>query len=161
MILGGAGRNSREGKAIRETNGKALMEWAFANFSTVYAQHFPLHVPAIPVLGAKQAADKTAFIPLLADAAGHNAAFTVPLREKNGLQQKHGDIYSRILLPTVFYAPIAAGQKIGRVQFVRQTGGDDQILAEFPLITDRAVEQDSMLRLKYDSLAFKFRQLFR
>lgn len=161
VILGGAGRNSREGKAIRETNGKALMEWAFANFSTVYAQHFPLHVPAIPVLGAKQAADKTAFIPLLADAAGNNAAFTVPLREKNGLQQKHDDIYSRILLPTVFYAPIAAGQKIGRVQFVRQTGGDDQILAEFPLITDRAVEQDSMLRLKYDSLAFKFRQLFR
>ena len=159
VILGGAGRSSREGKAIREKNGKALMEWAFTHFFTVNAQDFPLSASAIPVLGAKKQSDKTAFIPLLADPTGNSAAFTIPLSE-NGLTSGNA-VYSRVLLPAVFYAPIAAGQKLGKVQFLRQTDTHEQLLAEYPLIADRTVEQESTLRLKYDSLTFKLWRLFR
>ena len=159
VILGGAGRSSREGKAIREKNGKALMEWAFTHFFTVNAQDFSLSASAIPVLGAKKKADKTAFIPLLTDPTGNSTAFTIPLSE-NGLPSGNA-VYSRVLLPAVFYAPIAAGQKLGKVQFLRQIDTHEQLLAEYPLIADRTVEQESTLRLKYDSLTFKLRRLFR
>lgn len=53
VILGGAGKSMAEGKALREENCSILMEWAFAHFSTRYAQNFPLDIPAIPVVGQK------------------------------------------------------------------------------------------------------------
>ena len=64
VILGGAGKNMAEGKALREENCSILMEWAFAHFSTRYAQNFPLDIPAIPVVGAKEQANRTALLPL-------------------------------------------------------------------------------------------------
>ena len=155
VILGGAGKNSKEGKAIREKNGKALMDWAFSHFSTVYARNFPLDVPAIPVIGAKERVDRTALLPVLAGLNGSDAAFTIPLSGA-GLEQDYAAIHSRLLLPTVLTAPITAGQKVGKVRFLKESGGKEQLLAEFPLVADKTMEKGSDIRWKYDNLALKF-----
>ena len=155
VILGGAGQTAREGKAIREKNGKALMEWAFSNFSTVYAQHFPLYVPAVPIVGAKEKADRAALLPLLADPSGSDTAFTIRL-SGSGLQHDTAAIYTRILLPANLSAPIVTGQRIGNVRFLQKIDGQELTVADFPLVAYKDIKQGSALRWKYDNLALKF-----
>ena len=158
VILGGAGKSMAEGKALREENGKILMEWAFSNFSTRYAQNFPLDIPTIPVVGAKERADRTALLSLLDDPSGNNGAFTVPLSdaELNGTARNTAEIHSRILVPGALAAPIVAGQKVGKVQFCTEVGGKTLLIAEFPLIANKTLEKGSTMRWKYDNLALKF-----
>ena len=157
VILGGAGKSMAEGKALREENGRILMEWAFAHFSTRYAQNFPLDIPAIPVVGAKEQANRTALLPLPDDPGGNGGAFTVPLSgtELNGTAENIAEIHSRILVPGALAAPIAEGEKIGKVQFFTEDEGRPLVLAEFPLIANKTLEKGSVLRWKYDNLALK------
>ena len=161
VILGGAGKNMAEGKALREENGKILMEWAFSHFSTRYAQNFSLELPVIPVMGAKEPAAGTALLPQLDDPSGNNGAFTVPVSateagEANRNKPNSAVVYSRIVAPHILAAPITAGQKIGKVQFFTEHGGDALLLAEFPLVANKTLEKGSTLRWKYDNLALKF-----
>lgn len=161
VILGGAGKNMAEGKALREANGKILMEWAFSHFSTRYAQNFPLELPIIPVMGAKEPAAGTALLPQLDDPSGNNGAFTVPVYateagEANGHEPNAAVVYSQILAPHTLAAPITAGQKIGKVQFLTEHDGDTLLLAEFPLVANKTLDKGSPLRWKYDNLALKF-----
>ena len=51
---------------------------------------------------------------------------------------------------------ITAGQKIGKVQFLTEHGGDTLLLAEFPLVANKTLDKGSPLRWKYDNLALKF-----
>lgn len=157
VILGGAGKNMEEGKTLREENGKILMEWAFTHFSTRYAQNFPLDMPAIPVVGAQEPARQTALQPQLDDPSGNNGAFTVPLSgtELNGSDRTAAEIHARILAPHALAAPIAAGEKIGTVQFFTEREGQQLLLAEFPLIANKTLKKGSVLRWKYDNLALK------
>lgn len=157
VILGGVGKNMAEGKALREENGTLLMEWAFSHFSTRYAQNFPLDIPVIPVVGAKEQANRTALLPLPDDPGGNGGAFTVPLSgtELNGTAENIAEIHSRILVPGALAAPIAAGEKIGKVQFFTEDEGRPLVLAEFPLIANKTLEKGSVLRWKYDNLALK------
>lgn len=157
VVLGGAGKSMAEGKALREETGTIVMEWAFSNFSTRYAQNFPLELPIIPVIGAKEHANRTALLPLLDDRSGNNGAFTVPISamESNGTVRNTAEIHARILVPGALAAPITAGQKIGKVQFFMEGEGNPLLLAEFPLIADKTLEKGSVLRWKYDNLALK------
>lgn len=157
VILGGAGKSMAEGKALREENGAILMEWVFSHFSTRYAQNFPLEMPIIPVVGAKEQATQTALLPLLDDPSGNNGAFTVPHSnaESGKTVPNTAEIHSRILVPGALAAPIAAGQKIGKVQFFTEVEGKTLVLAEFPLIANKTLEKGSVLRWKYDNLALK------
>lgn len=160
VILGGAGKNSKEGKRIREENGTALMEWAFSRFSTVHVQDIPLQFSPIPVLGAKGRADCTAIMPQLADPEGKNASFTIPI-SGNTAQNNAKTIRSRVLLPEVLSAPIDAGQIVGKIQFLNEVEGKEQTIAEFPLVAHKGAEKGSALRWKYDNLAFKFHRFLR
>jgi len=160
VILGGAGKNSREGKTIREQNGTTLMEWAFSHFATVYARDFPLQAAPVPVIGAQEQANRTALLAQLSHPDGNNAAFTVPLSGKD-FTYDTAAIHTRILLPLALSAPITAGQKIGRVQFWMETEDGERLLAEFPLVADKELKRGSRFRWKYDSLALKFRRFLR
>ena len=157
VILGGAGKSMAEGKALREENGSILMEWAFSHFSTRYTQNFPLDIPAIPVVGAKEQANRTALLPLLEDPSGNGGAFTVPFSDAESGETvlNTAEIHSRILVPGAFAAPIAAGEKLGKVQFFTEDEGKPLVLAEFPLIANKTLEKGSVLRWKYDNLALK------
>ena len=157
VILGGAGKSMAEGKALREENCSILMEWAFAHFSTRYAQNFLLDIPAIPVVGAKEQANRTALLSILYDPSGNGGAFTVPLSdaESDESVSNIAEIHSRILVPGALAAPIAAGEKIGKVQFFTEDEGKPLVLAEFPLIANKTLEKGSVLRWKYDNLALK------
>ena len=155
VILGGAGKSMAEGKALREENGTTLMEWAFSHFSTRYAQNFPLDIPAIPVVGAKEQANRTALLPLPDDPSGNGGAFTVPHSDPGETVPNTAEIHSRILVPGALAAPIAAGEKIGKVQFFTEDEGKPLVLAEFPLIANKTLEKGSVLRWKYDNLALK------
>lgn len=159
VILGGAGRTSAEGKRIREENGKALIEWAFSNFSTVYAQDFPLEVPAISVTGAQEPPNQTALLPHLFDPNGTGAAFTVPFSAVALLQHKAA-IQTQVIVPEALAAPIAKGQKVGKIRFFAEIDGETIILAEFPLVADKTITQGSALRWKYDTLALKWRRFW-
>lgn len=155
VILGGAGKSMAEGKALREENGTILMEWAFSHFSTRYAQDFPLDMPVVPVVGAKEPASRTALLPQLADPSGNGGAFTVPHSEPGETVPNTAEIHSRIFAAGVLAAPIAAGQKIGKVRFFTEYEGKTLLLAEFPLIANKTLEKGSVLRWKYDNLALK------
>ena len=154
VILGGAGRNSAEGKRIREENGKALIEWAFSHFSTVYAQDFSVSMPVIPVTGAQEPANTTALLPRLLDPNGTKTAFTIP-RTAAGTQGATGAIHAQVIAPLQLSAPIAKGQKIGKIRFFTEVDGKTTHLAEFPLVADKAIMQGSRVRWKYDMLALK------
>ena len=155
VILGGAGKSVAEGKALREENGTILMEWAFSHFSTRYAQDFPLDMPVVPVVGAKEPASRTALLPQLADPSGNGGAFTVPHSEPGETVPNTAEIHSRIFAAGVLAAPITAGQKIGKVRFFTEYEGKTLLLAEFPLIANKTLEKGSVLRWKYDNLALK------
>lgn len=155
VILGGAGKSMAEGKALREENGTILMEWAFSHFSTRYAQDFPLDMPVVPVVGAKEPASRTALLPQLADPSGNGGAFTVPHSEPGETVPNTAEIHSRIFAAGVLAAPIAAGQKIGKIQFFTEDEEKPLVLAEFPLIANKTLEKGSVLRWKYDNLALK------
>ena len=155
VILGGAGKSMAEGKVLREENGTILMEWAFSHFSTRYAQDFPLDMPVVPVVGAKEPASRTALLPQLADPSGNGGAFTVPHSEPGETVPNTAEIHSRIFAAGVLAAPIAAGEKIGKVQFFTEDEGKPLVLAEFPLIANKTLEKGSVLRWKYDNLALK------
>ena len=155
VILGGAGKSMAEGKALREENGTILMEWAFSHFSTRYAQDFPLDMPVVPVVGAKEPASRTALLPQLADPSGNGGAFTVPHSEPGETVPNTAEIHSRIFAAGVLAAPITAGQKIGKVRFFTEYEGKTLLLAEFPLIANKTLEKGSGLRWKYDNLALK------
>ena len=155
VILGGAGKSVAEGKALREENGTILMEWAFSHFSTRYAQDFPLNMPVVPVVGAKEPASRTALLPQLADPSGNGGAFTVPHSEPGETVPNTAEIHSRIFAAGVLAAPITAGQKIGKVRFFTEYEGKTLLLAEFPLIANKTLEKSSTLRWKYDNLALK------
>ena len=144
-----------EGKALREENGTILMEWAFSHFSTRYAQDFPLDMPVVPVVGAKEPASRTALLPQLADPSGNGGAFTVPHSEPGETVPNTAEIHSRIFAAGVLAAPITAGQKIGKVRFFTEYEGKTLLLAEFPLIANKTLEKGSVLRWKYDNLALK------
>ena len=155
VILGGAGKSMAEGKALREENGTILMEWAFSHFSTRYAQDFPLDMPVVPVVGAKEPASRTALLPQLADPSGNGGAFTVPHSEPGETVPNTAEIHSRIFADGVLAAPITAGQKIGKIQFFTEDEEKPLVLAEFPLIANKTLEKGSVLRWKYDNLALK------
>ena len=155
VILGGTGKSMAEGKALREENGTILMEWAFSHFSTRYAQDFPLDMPVVPVVGAKEPASRTALLPQLADPSGNGGAFTVPHSEQGETVPNTAEIHSRIFAAGVLAAPIAAGQKIGKIQFFTEDEEKPLVLAEFPLIANKTLEKGSVLRWKYDNLALK------
>ena len=159
VILGGSGRNSAEGKHIREENGKALMEWAFSNFSTMYAQDFSVAVPAIPVAGAQEPPNRTALLPHLFDLNSTGAAFTVPFSAAAFLQHKAA-IQTQVIVPTALAAPITKGQKIGKIRFFTEIGSEHTILAEFPLVSDKTITQGSALRWRYDMIALKWHRLW-
>ena len=155
VILGGAGKSMAEGKALREENGTILMEWAFSHFSTRYAQDFPLNMPVVPVVGAKEPASRTALLPQLADPSGNGGAFTVPHSDPGETVPNTAEIHSRIFAAGVLAAPITAGQKIGKVRFFTEYEGKTLLLAEFPIIANKTLEKSSTLRWKYDNLALK------
>ncbi|MGP1445074.1 D-alanyl-D-alanine carboxypeptidase family protein [Treponema sp.] len=159
VILGGAGRNSAEGKRIREENGKTLIEWAFSHFSTAYAQDFSVSMPVIPVTGAQEPANTTARLPRLLDPNGTEAAFTIP-RTAAGTPGDTAAIHAQVIAPLQLSAPIAKGQKIGKIRFFTDANGETTHLAEFPLVSDKAITQGSRLRWKYDMLALKWYRLW-
>lgn len=157
VILGGGGKTMEEGKHIREENGKVLMEWAFKHFSTCYVHNFPLHLPVIPVVGAKDPAARTAMRPCIGMLHGTNGAFTVPISKSSsvGDYKAGGTVEVRVRCPYTLEAPVKAGQKIGTVQFFTNRQADEYVLAEFPLVSYKTIEKGSTLRLKYDSLALR------
>lgn len=157
VILGGSGKNSAQGKKIREYNGTVLLEWAFSHFSTVYAQDIPISISAVPVLGAESSADTSAVLPVLGGYTANAAAFTVLKTTNESNKEAARNIRPRIILPPYLSAPITARQKIGRIQFIATVGDtkEEYIAAEFPLLADRTTEKGHELRWKYDNLAIK------
>lgn len=159
VILGGAGKTSKEGKLIREYNGIALIEWAFAHFSTVYTQDIPADIPVVPVLGSRSST--RAVSPLIGTHHGTKGVFTV--RQEQGGQRggTKPALYPRIVLPDFLSAPINAGEKIGKLQYIAAAGNTEYIAAEFPLIAGRSIEKGWAPVWRYDALALKFTRFIR
>lgn len=145
VTMGGPGATSREGSAIRNEDGTTLIEWAFANFTTVRPEAI---VPStLTVWGGTVSA--------LTSIPARTEAFTASLSAwdtaKNEKIVKNTEI-----LPWLI-APIQAGDVVGTVYFT--VGGE--ILHSVPLVADRSVEKGNGARVLLDYCARNLARLLK
>ena len=153
VILGGHGKTAQQGKMIRNQNGTSLLEWAFSAFSTASLEAIPITCPAIPVLGGSKAGSFSAIAPRIALPATDTAAFTI-LKEGSAHETPTDTIKPRIILPLYLAAPVAAGEKIGRVELMQKHGTQEYCVAVFPLVANKSIQRGNSLYWKFDHLAF-------
>lgn len=138
VIMGGPGRNTREGNEYRKLDGEALLSWAFSTFMTVNAT-----IPGFPppvVLGGTEG--------IVNAIPATDPVFSVPFTAEEG-QSLISDIQVRVLIPRYIKAPVTQGQRIGSVEYRYK----DALALEIPLIADRNSERASSLRSLLDTLA--------
>ena len=123
------------GDQIRNDDGKALINWAFDNFKTLY---LPAPDPGTPRVwkGKTNNVSLTINEPL---------ECTVPI--DRGL-----DIYQKIELNTPLIAPLEAGSKAGEVIYYDNAGE----LRRIPLITAETIEQGGFFKRLFDSIRLFF-----
>lgn len=145
VTMGGPGATSREGSAIRNEDGTTLIEWAFANFTTVKPEAV---VPAtLTVWGGTESA-------LMAIPA-RTEAFTASLSVWNTYENEK--ITKNIEIVPWLIAPIHAGDVVGTVYFT--VGGE--ILHSVPLVADRSVDKGNGARRLLDYCARNLARLLK
>lgn len=117
VTLGGPGNNVAEGNRYREQDGRALMEWAFANWKThIIDEDIEL---SVVVWGGKK--DRIFAVP------ARTAPLTVPANSK-------GPFTLRANLQQAVMAPVQAGDGLGSIEWLDSAG---RIAAVIPVIADR------------------------
>ncbi|TCW62657.1 D-alanyl-D-alanine carboxypeptidase family protein [Treponema sp. J25] len=140
VLLGGPGRTTAEGSAIREQDSRTLLEWGFSHFTTLFA-HIE-HLEPVRVWKGK--------VRSITPQVGASLAFTVPRERASGV---HWELnYQEPLI-----APLPQGTPIGRLRFFDATG----TLYEVPLISGERVEKGPWWRRIMDTCILFFKSLFR
>jgi D-alanyl-D-alanine carboxypeptidase (penicillin-binding protein 5/6) len=131
VLLGGSSTPYANGTAVRTKDTKALLDWAFSNFSTArpgYIAPKPLRVWF----------GKT--IQLFPEPKGE-AAITVPSSLKDRVQ-------TRIELPKTVKAPIQKGQKIGRIVYEI----DKKEIGSVNLVAPAEIQRGGFFRILIDTV---------
>ncbi|MCL2878621.1 MAG: D-alanyl-D-alanine carboxypeptidase [Treponema sp.] len=155
VILGAP--TGRSGERIRDDDGRRLLDWAFANFKTVYPEigklketrlwkgkektvHFKLAQPDPLAAGAAFTSGNTAFI-----APAGSAAFTAPANRAQSLWVSY-----EFTDPLI--APLPADYPAGSLII-----SDEQSeLYRVQLLTDKVYERGNIFRRIWDSLRLLF-----
>lgn len=137
VILGGAGKSSREGIPIREKNGIALMNFGFDNFKTVSIENEHLIKDKIIVLGSALPVRESAITPIAVCTDFSPAHITV-------LKNDNRPIEKTVRLPEALHAPLYAGQKVGQIEYVLKNS--NIILKTIPLVCPIDVPEGSYFR---------------
>ena len=128
VTMGGPGSSSWHGSALRSKDGEMLIQWAFANYTTV--KPAPAEPKAVAVFGGD---GKTV---LAIPATGE--AFTAP-KGLLGDDQSVTVPAATVELSKWLSAPVAAGQVIGKIDY----SANGKIVHTVPLIADRTVTAGS------------------
>jgi len=139
VTLGGTGSSYAGGGAQRTRDTKALLDWAFENFVTVSPDPGPMPEPRA-WFGATR---RVTLIP------SGKAAVTLPIADS-------GNATARYEVPESVNAPIAKGDRIGRI--VYSAGGKD--LYAVDLVAGAPVERAGFFRRIFDGIARFFTNLF-
>lgn len=141
VILGGAGKSSREGILIREKNGIAIMNFGFDNFKTISIENENIIKNKIIVLGASLHARESAITPITACTDFSETHITV-------LKNDNRPIEKVIRLPAVLHAPLYAGQRVGQIEYVIKNS--NIVLKTIPLICPVDIPEGSFFRKLLD-----------
>ncbi len=117
VTMGTEASGPAEGNRFRAEDGRALMEWAFANWKTVY----PDRGDGYRVIAWGSGTGAVRAVPALTE------ALTVPANAPDKPSV-------RLVLPREVFAPVEAGAVLGRLEYLDGAG---TVIAEVPLIADR------------------------
>jgi D-alanyl-D-alanine carboxypeptidase (penicillin-binding protein 5/6) len=132
--MGGPGNNSREGNAYRNADGTTVIEWAFANFTTLSAQE--PRSQRLPLWGGNQ--------PGIYGIPIEEGTFTAPKSVLGPTGARGNILKERIVLREGLRAPIQAGDPVGTIEYTLE----GRVVHTVPLVSDRSVEPGSLpLRL--------------
>ncbi len=135
VTLGGIG-----GVRGREKSGAALLDWSFSNWRTVQPE-----VPLVPSIRSWGGASESVQ-PVLSG----STTFTVP-------RQLAASIIARLEMEPEVMAPVANGQKLGRIVY---TAGD-RIVRRMDLVAPAEVPLGNIFIRMRDAVILFFRNLFR
>ncbi len=128
VIMGGPGRNSREGQAYRLEDSISIVDYAYSNFQT--AGYNTMVQLTLPVLNGTEKL-------LYAREAWHKGV-TVPARAKS--------LSREVVLEPFATAPIQAGDILGYVEYT----ADGIQVQKVPLLADRNIEKTWGLQIAVD-----------
>jgi D-alanyl-D-alanine carboxypeptidase (penicillin-binding protein 5/6) len=138
VSLGGPGMGTSLGGPMRDDDGTALMEWAFANFRTVRPEKpAPINVT---VWAGKSGGIEA--IPAL------KSEFTAPDGIPGGTA---ASVETKVSIPKAIDAPVNAGDVIGKIDYLM----DGKVVHTVPLLADRSVAKAGVIRSLPD-MAAKF-----
>ncbi len=137
VIMGGAGADSREGNRIRTEDGTAIMDWAFANWTTLALGD----VEPVPVTVWGGGS-------LFAIPAGAGAV-TVPSVPSDGIPPHGGVVDARVVTDQDLAAPVRAGDVVGCVEY----SIDGRVAYRRPLVADRTIRESSPPVRALDAIA--------
>lgn len=130
VLMGGPGRTIREGVKIRESDGRAVLEWVFANRTLRPA------VECIPV-------------PLTVWGGIENGLWAIPVNTGSIIIPSGVTLESHTRIPRWIHAPVHAGDQVGVVQYY----ADGKPVHAVPLIADRNIGTASLPGRLLDSAA--------
>lgn len=143
VSLGGPGMGTSLGGPMRDDDGSALMEWAFANFRTVRPER-PAPVKVTVWSGTSGGIEA---IP-----AGRSE-FTAPEGIPGG---QSASVETKISIPKAIDAPVSAGDVVGTIDYLM----NGKVVHSVPLIADRSVAKANLIRSLPDMAAKVFTGLF-
>ena len=116
VLMGGPGNTIREGVRIRNRDGSSVMEWVFANRSLRPAAE------CIPV-------------PLTVWGGAGDGVWAIPAETEAFIVPSGVTIEAQVRIPRWITAPVAAGERIGEVQYY----ADGKPVYAVPLVADRNI----------------------
>ncbi|HPA09242.1 MAG TPA: D-alanyl-D-alanine carboxypeptidase family protein [Treponemataceae bacterium] len=136
LIMGGPGRTIREGVRIRDRDGNSIMEWVFANRRVVPTRD------AVPV-------------PLTVWGGRETSLWAIPAGTGFMVHPAGALLSVQTVLPRSINAPIAAGTRIGSVDYL----ADGKVVHSVPLVADRNIERAPGPLVLLDYLASRCAEL--
>lgn len=136
VILGGYGSTTAAGTAIREENGKLMLDYAFAHFVTAHPRIVALK-PVRVWKGQKRSLELE---------PGEDPAFTARKEEASS-------IICSVERDPEAMAPIAKGQKMGELVF----SSSGRILKRVPLVAKEEIKPANLLQRLMDGIVLFFR----
>lgn len=130
VLMGGPGNTIREGVRIREADGKAALEWVFANRKLRPA------IECVPV-------------PLTVWGGKADGLWAIPANTGSLIVPAGVTLESYTVVPRWITAPVSAGDQIGLVRY----HADGSAVYEIPLIADRNIGPAAFPRKLLDSAA--------
>lgn len=142
VIMGTQDKPPRSGEKIREEQATALLNYGFANFTTVQ-----LVKPGDTVDKVRVFKGRASEVPLVPSGA---VVVTLPKGQESKVQRV-------IEAPKNLTAPVAQGQKVG--QLILKAG--DQELRRIDLLAGQAVPRGNIFRVLWDSIRLFISNLFK